>query len=127
MVRNKNLDKAREKALLSPNIGKRGPHKKTLLKRKAVEEAIKGLAVGYQREILKHYPDVFKVHVDQAKDEKGWKDREFFLKKAVGVPDDEKTKPEQHLHIHADPDMLKLIEEYELKLKEALIKNRHEG
>lgn len=121
---NPNVAEMHKKSLLSPNIGKHGKNKKTLMREVARQKAIDGMAEMYKSQIIKNMPEIAKANMEEAKKSSGWKDREFVLKHTVGEGKAGENKGDRHLHLHKYGDteltdiQRKLIEEYEAKLKE---------
>ena len=95
---NLNLAEARKKALESPNIGQRGPDKKTLIKKEARERAIEGMKEKYMADGVRHLPEIIEVHFSEAKKPRNRQEREYVLDRALGKEEEE--KPQQHLHLH---------------------------
>jgi len=111
---NPNPIEAREAALKSPNIGKRGKGKLTLIREQAQEE--------FDKLAKEKYLDIFLIHINEASKLKNYQERRDFLKRILGETDD---KAEKHLHLHKheeDTELTeakkRLIREYEDKLKE---------
>ena len=113
--------KALTAAWKSPNIGKRGPHKSTLLRRQATQMALEELKNKYKSELVKSLPEIIDVQMQEAKKPRNRQERESVLDRALGRPD-EKPQLNLHLHKHEEGELSearrKLIEEYETKLKE---------
>ena len=112
MATPKQLDEYREKAVLSPNTGKHGPRKSTLLKREAEER--------YIEKLVEEFEPILKVHLEEAKKPGNVTERLQAIKTILGT--DEEKKGDKHIHLHQHSELSeeskKLIEEYEQKLKE---------
>ena len=113
MATNEQLIEANKKSLESPNIGKHGPRKSTLLKREAEER--------YIEKLVEEFEPILKVHLEEAKKPKNVTERLQAIKAILGT-DEEKGDKHLHLHKYENSELnevqKKLIEEYEQKLKE---------
>lgn len=107
-------------AVLSPNIGKRGPSKKTLMKQAARDEAIRQMTEMYKAKVIKNLPEIAEVQMQEAKNPEKTSERIYVLDRALGKFEE---APQKHLHLHKHENnelselQRKLIEEYETKLK----------
>lgn len=118
---NPNVAKMHLKALESPNHGKRGQSKKTLMKQAARDEAIKHMAEMYKGQLIKNLPEITEIQMTEAKKPEKTAERIYVLDRGLGKAD-EPAQKHLHLHKHEGGELneaaRKLIEEYEAKLRE---------
>ena len=108
------LKEARKLAVESPDIGKHGPRKTTLLKRKAEEI--------YVRKVAEKIGKITDIQLQEAEKPRNVTERIHVTRIIMGEVG-EKKEGDKHLHLHNEISELteaqrQLIEEYEAKLKE---------
>ena len=112
MATREQLIEANKKAVLSPNTGKRGLNKTTLLKRAAEER--------YVEKLVREFDPIIDVQLKEAKKPENVTERIHVTKVVLSVGDEERGDKHLHLHQHSELNDAerKLLEEYEAKLKE---------
>jgi len=121
MATNEQLDEARELSKLSPDVGKRGKGKITLMREEAADVFVE--------EVKDQYKEVFQVHIEEAKKIKNYQERKDFINRVLEDITEGKIDTHVHLHKHEEVGEVadakrKLIVEYEAKLKEIKTKEK---
>lgn len=91
---NPNLAEARKLAASSPNTGKHGKAKKTLLKEEIIREGNQGLIRAYRGELLERFPTIRRVRLQEAEKPKNVQERKYVfedVEKAAGIVDSKKV------------------------------------
>ena len=134
---NPNLAEARAKGLTSPNIGKRGPSKKTLQKEEIIKKAAEGLVRAYRADLIKEFTEIRRTRLEEAKKPRNVQERKYVfddVEKPADMFKFAEGLTQKHLHLHqyeeideslAASIVVKLADEFEKRLRDELGKKEN--